>query len=203
MGTRNVTIIKLDGKPVISKYTQWDGYPTGTGLALCEFIKDHMDLRKLKSNIKKCYDISEDEADKIFDDYQEKRSKVEKVLREVDLDFMDIHDVGRKLQIKLVPTITRDTNGAEVLLAIQESEDGLPLCGNEGNLKYAQGKDEFSFGCEYCYEVDLDNKTLSVYDGQYKGEPMITYTFAKLRKAKSVRKLMEDLDKAIEIKYAG
>lgn len=206
MGTRNVTIIKLGGKPVISKYTQWDGYPTGTGLALCDFIQNHMDLRKLKSKIKKCYEISEEKADELFEDYLQKREKVEEVMREVGLDraFNGVYyEAGRQLQRELVPTITRDTNGADVLLAIQESEDGLPLCGNEGNLKYALGEDSYSFGCEYCYEVDLDNKTLSVYDGLYKDLPVVTYKFSKLRKTEDLRKLMEDLEKAIEVKYAS
>lgn len=206
MGTRNVTIIKLGGKPVISKYTQWDGYPTGTGLALCDFIKNHMDLRKLKSNVKKCYEISEEKADELFEDYQTKRDAVEKALRNAGVSGLDYdsiyYEAGRAVQKSLVPLITRDTNGADVLLAVQE-KGGLPMCGNEGNLKYALGEDSYSFGCEYCYEVDLDNKTLSVYDGLYKGLPMVTYKFSKLRKTEDLRKLMKDLEKAIEVKYAS
>ena len=206
MGTRNVTIIKLNNEPVVVKYTQWDGYPTGTGLALCDFIKNHMDLRTLKSKVKKCYPISEDKADEIFEDYQQKREKLEKTMREVGLDrsFNGVYyKAGRELQRNLVPTITRDTNGADVLLAIQKSEDGLPLCGNEGNLKYATGEDDFSFGCEYCYEVDLDNKVLSVYDWLYKGLPIATYKFSKLKKTENLRGLMEELERCIEVKYAA
>jgi len=206
MGTRNVTIIKLNNEPVVVKYTQWDGYPTGTGLALCDFIKNNMDLRVLKSKVKKCYPISEEKADEIFYDYVQKREKLEKTMREVGLDrsFNGVYyEAGRELQRNLVPTLTRDTNGADVLLAIQKSEGGLPLCGNEGNLKYATGENDFSFGCEYCYEVDLDSKVLSVYDGLYKGLPIATYKFSKLKKVEDLRKLMEDLEKAIEVKYAS
>ena len=207
MGTRNVTIIKLGGKPVISKYTQWDGYPTGTGLALCDFIKNHMDLRKLKSNVKKCYEISEEKADELFEDYQTKRDAVEKALRNAGVSGLDYdsiyYEAGRAVQKSLVPLITRDTNGADVLLAIQKSEDGLPLCGNEGNLKYATGEDDFSFGCEYCYEVDLDKETLAVFDGLYKGLPIAVYKFSKLKKTEDLRGLMNELERAIEVKYAG
>jgi len=201
MGTRNVTIIKMNGEVVLSKYCQWDGYPSGTGRDLHAFIVDEMNLRTLKSRIKKCYPISDDEAEEMFDNHERKVEAVEKAMLDAGLSRWDdvFYKTKAKIQRRLIPTLTRDTNGADFLLAIQESNKGLPLAynsENEGNLKYATGKDKFSFGCEYCYEVDLDKKTLSIFTGFYEGKPYATYSFAKLKKA-NVETFMVDVEEAM------
>lgn len=205
MGTRNVTIIKMNGKVVASKYCQWDGYPTGLGKDLHAFIVDEMNLRTLKSRLKKCYEITEEKADEMFDDYEKKAQAVEKAMLDAGLNRWDnlFYKTKAKIQRKLIPTLTRDTNGADFLLAIQESEKGLPFAytsENKGNLEYATGKDQFSFGCEYCYEVDLDKKTLAIYDGFYKGKPHSTFTFAKLKK-ENVNTFMEEVDAIMNPPY--
>ena len=38
MGTRCLTVVKDDGKDVCVLYRQFDGYPEGHGLELCEFL---------------------------------------------------------------------------------------------------------------------------------------------------------------------
>ena len=41
MGTRSVTIVKeKNSKPLIAMYRQYDGYPSGHGLELAEFLKN-------------------------------------------------------------------------------------------------------------------------------------------------------------------
>lgn len=39
MGTRSIITFKEDGQTLCSIYQQWDGYPTGVGLELAEFLK--------------------------------------------------------------------------------------------------------------------------------------------------------------------
>jgi hypothetical protein len=194
MGTRNVTIVKLDGKVVIAKYCQWDGYINGQGLDLCNFIRNDLDLRKLKNNIRKCYTISDEKADEIFDDYLDQKTKLSVKDR---LDY----DKTKALQMKLVPTLTRDTGGGDILKAIQD-QGGLPLSDNKGSLDYAKGTGEMSFGCEYCYEVDLDNKTVGIYDGHYKAKNLLkTYSFRSIKTVKSIEKTLENLENNINAIY--
>lgn len=47
MGTRNYTSVILGGKQVVCQYCQWDGYPTGAGAEILNFLKG-CDLEKLK-----------------------------------------------------------------------------------------------------------------------------------------------------------
>jgi len=39
MGTRCLTIVKDNDQAIINMYAQWDGYPTGHGRALKDFLK--------------------------------------------------------------------------------------------------------------------------------------------------------------------
>lgn len=38
MGTRSLTFVYTGNKPVVCMYAQWDGYPSGHGAQLAEFI---------------------------------------------------------------------------------------------------------------------------------------------------------------------
>lgn len=40
MGTRNITFVKQGDKKVVAQYCQWDGYPTGRGGMILEFVKN-------------------------------------------------------------------------------------------------------------------------------------------------------------------
>lgn len=194
MGTRNVTIVKLEGKVVIAKYCQWDGYINGQGVDLCNFIRNDLDLRTLKKNIKKCYPISDEKAEEIFDNY---------LMQKDNLSKKDGYDYKKTkaLQMKLVPTLTRDTGGGDILKAIQD-QGGLPLSDNKGSLDYAKGTGEMSFGCEYCYEVDLDKQTVGIYDGHYKAKNLLkTYSFRSIKSVKSIEKTLENLENNINAIY--
>ena len=52
MGTRNLTMVIHEKKPVIAQYGQWDGYPAGQGTTVLEFLKNY-DIEKsdVKMNV--------------------------------------------------------------------------------------------------------------------------------------------------------
>ena len=87
MGTRNLTIAIVDGHVKIAQYGQWDGYPTGVGMSIQEFLKSTLSLdnglEKMKCNLK----------------------YLEWFTKEDNLDDLDI---------KKFPQLSRDT-GAEIL----------------------------------------------------------------------------------------
>lgn len=61
MGTRNSTLVKLDGELKVAQYGQWDGYPTGQGATIQEFLKE-VDLPKFKEQVKNLKEITDEEA---------------------------------------------------------------------------------------------------------------------------------------------
>lgn len=59
MGTRNLTVIIQNGKPVVAQYGQWDGYFSGAGLiiknAITKLINENFII-----NLQKCNFITEE-----------------------------------------------------------------------------------------------------------------------------------------------
>ena len=60
MGTRNVTIIRYNGKERVRQYGQWDGYPTAALASIVDFLKTDGAIEKLKKNVMKCKLVSEE-----------------------------------------------------------------------------------------------------------------------------------------------
>jgi hypothetical protein len=60
MGTRNVTIIKYEGKEKVRQYGQWDGYPTCALANIVEFLKTEGAIEKLKANLSKVVMVPEE-----------------------------------------------------------------------------------------------------------------------------------------------
>lgn len=40
MGTRNLTAVFMDGEYKVAQYGQWDGYPSGQGVTILDFLKN-------------------------------------------------------------------------------------------------------------------------------------------------------------------
>ena len=59
MGTRNVTIIKQNGKELVRQYGQWDGYPTGALASIVNLLKIDGVIEHLKRNLPKVQLVSE------------------------------------------------------------------------------------------------------------------------------------------------
>lgn len=176
MGTRNVTIIKVDNEIKVALYCQWDGYPTGQGIGICEFIKEELNLRKLKPRVRKSKFATGEEV-----------SEKWKSVGADDSGFVTM-DISKKFEEKF-PELHRDT-GSGILKLLQNSEAGLSTM---NDLDYAQGKGD-SFGCEYCYEIDLDKKTVGVYYGNYiKNSLAKTLSFNTI-KNNDPRELMKKLE---------
>lgn len=62
MGTRNLTAVILNGKHVVAQYGQWDGYPSGQGVTVLNFLKKN-DLEAFADKCKKLHFATADELD--------------------------------------------------------------------------------------------------------------------------------------------
>lgn len=65
MGTRHLqTVIAKDGQTKINQYGQWDGYPSGQGLAILKYLKSG-NLEQYQKNLKKIKWISKKQINEV------------------------------------------------------------------------------------------------------------------------------------------
>lgn len=159
MGTRNLTIVISGGKPVIAQYGQWDGYLSGAGVQVAEFVDNAENIAALRANAGKCRFGSAAELDKIIDKYSND-------------GWMDTKQAARFKASKHA-YLSRDT-GCDILGIVARFTDKELLL-----------RDDYSFAgdslfCEYCYVVDLDKNKLEIYTGFNKRKLGASQRFAAL-----------------------
>jgi hypothetical protein len=150
MGTRNLVAVQLKGKYRIAQYGQWDGYPSGQGATVLEFLAK-WDRKKF-----------------------EKKVRASKFCTKKNMTALQVELDATKDQVafyKKYPQLTRDT-GAKILQVVQDSESGIKL---QNSIDFAGD----SLFCEWAYVIDLDENTLEVYKGFYKGKVPDGERFAK------------------------
>lgn len=166
MGTRNLTIVKLKGEIKVAQYGQWDGYPTGQGATIAEFIRN-MQVREFKRNLAKLEFVSDDYVETLWNELTRARGRASLV--ESD-EFKLKH-----------PEFHRDT-GANILNLI-----------SRGLVTKVQNSIDFlkdALFCEYAYELNLDDKTVTLYvnGSQYK-----TYSFKEFSKKGKMKEIENEL----------
>lgn len=103
MGTRNLTkVINSQGEIVVAQYGQWDGYPSGQGLNLLEFISGYRILDQIELSLDKAYWATQDE---------------------LDLMFLKL---GEKDPSVFLPSLTRDT-ATDIVKVLIYSTANVPL----------------------------------------------------------------------------
>ena len=143
MGTRNLTCVQLDGAIKVAQYCQWDGYPSGQGRTIRDFIIKEMDKKLFCEKVRSLKQVTD--------------RRVNNLWKKCGADGSGLCslEVSKKFR-KNYPQFHRDT-GAEILKLIQEGKT------KEVFLELNFAKD--SLFCEYCYVVNLDNDILEVYEG--------------------------------------
>lgn len=147
MGTRHLIAVQYNGKYKVAQYGQWDGYPSGQGAKVLEFLGS-VDLGEFKNKVKSLRWV--------------RKGMMEKVFKEIGLPeeggWMTMEQ-SAVFQEKH-PEWSRDT-GADILPLIMEM-DKLYL---QNSIEFA-GDGLF---CEWAYVIDLDAEVFEVYSGFHKG----------------------------------
>lgn len=167
MGTRNLTIVKLKGKIKVAQYGQWDGYPTGQGETVAEFIRN-IQIREFKKHLAKLEFVDDDYVAGLWNELT-KRDDGTASLADSD-----------KFKLKY-PEFHRDT-GANILSLI--SRGSVTKLGNSIDFL----KD--GLFCEYAYEINMDDKTVKVY---VSGQEYKTYTFKEFSKKGKMKEIENEL----------
>ena len=147
MGTRNLTMVIKDKKPIIAQYGQFNGFPSRQGVTILEFLRN-TDMEKFEKQLKRVRFIT-----------PKKENEINKYLKSIGCvdGYLDMEQVSEYR--KKYPLLSRETGG-NVLDMIYND--------NGRNLLWLYDKSDFaadSLYCEWAYVIDLDNGTLGVYRG--------------------------------------
>lgn len=145
MGTRNLTMVIQNEKPVVAQYGQWDGYPKGQGYTVLEFLRK-VDLKKFNEKLKNVRFVNA--ADE---------KKIQAFMKKIGCpDGWMTSEQSAKYHEKY-PYMSRD-HGAKILDLIYTSDGEVLL---QDSTSFAGD----SLFCEWAYVIDLDNNTLECYGG--------------------------------------
>lgn len=135
--------MQLDGTHKIAQYGQWDGYPTGQGATVLEFLNTIKSKKKRKQ-------------------FEEKLRALQWADDEYRDSIQKKHDAGELPGgwPKCYPELSRDT-AARILQLVFDSPPGMRV---SDALEFAKD----SLFCEWAYVIDLDKDVLEVYKGWQK-----------------------------------
>lgn len=145
MGTRNLTIVKSKNKTKVAQYGQWDGYPTGQGQTIADFLKA-VDLEKFKKQVDSLGEYTEVDIKKAYKEAGHD-GKSELVTMDVSKRKDEAH-----------PALCRDY-GAGILQLIHE--------GKVTKVRLDENFKEDGLFCEYWYEINLDKETVTMNGKKY------------------------------------
>jgi len=158
MGTRHLTIVVSDGQYKVAQYGQWDGYPTGQGKTVTQFIIDNLRQQdgfdSFKKKIDACKFISHEDLQEKMKDYPQYVTFEQE--KELDAKFSAF---SRNTCAKILDVINNNVEPVELQNMIEFANDSL--------------------FCEWAWVVNLDNKTLEVFEGFNKSPLDVNERFYK------------------------
>ena len=200
MGTRGLTMVISNKKPIISNYGQWDHYPSGQGAVTLNFLKSHK-VDEIKEAFKNVKFIN-----------KRKQKQIDSFLESIGCKDGWMNGEQASKYHEKYPFLTRD-NGANILNLLFDSKEKTKLIHDQTDFAAD------SLFCEWCYVIDLDKGTFEVYKGfnekpltpkdrffylQEKSEngysPVKKLTSFSLKKLPTVERFIEKCEKLIETK---
>lgn len=173
MGTRNLTMVEIDGELKVAQYGQWDGYPEGQGVTIAKFIKSNLRTKRGRDKFAKRINAlrwatqSEIESTWIASGAKAGESFVSRGVSDKHANDY--------------PHFSRDT-GAEILELINSSK----IAALDDSSKFLND----TLFCEFAYKLVLDKQVVEVYAGTIK--PVVTIPFKEFT-VESMKALSERL----------
>lgn len=145
MGTRNLTCVVVDDKFKVAQYCQWDGYPSGQGMTVLDFLRINQNkLKTFQLLVERLVEATDEQIKALWVSCGANPDS-----NEVSLDISD--------KMKLLHPQFQRCLGADILRMIMA-----------GEINNVQCQTEFagdSLFCEWAYVIDLTNQTFEVYKG--------------------------------------
>lgn len=147
MGTRNLTkVIDREGNLRVAQYGQFDGYPSGQGVKMLNFItSEYRILETIEESLAKAYFATNEEIDRLYGEFETTGD-----------GWMTIEE-GKKLSLRY-PNLARET-ATDILKVITYSIGLVPLV-NQASFE----QDELF--CEGVFTLDFkEGKFITKYNG--------------------------------------
>jgi hypothetical protein len=135
MGTRNLIVAQVGGEYKIAQYSQWDGYPSGQGVTVLNFLRS-ANVENLKKAVSECQWITGEEIESI-------NTQIKTLPSGYDWK-------------KDYPELSRDTGGDIFNIILFSGKRKL-----KNDIDFAKD----SLFCEWAYVVDFDKNTFEIYQG--------------------------------------
>ena len=148
MGTRSLTmVINQEGEKKVAQYGQWDGYPSGVGVGVLNFLKNKEVFDRFKFNLSKVRFLGEEGIDKEFIESYNKNAP----------QWSHEPDNRTEEQKRWFRTYCTRDLAEEVLKNIANSTDGEIILMDRENTAKCDG------WVEYSYVINLKENTLGIY----------------------------------------
>lgn len=168
MGTRNLIAVHSDGEYKIAQYSQWDGYPSGQGLTVLNFLKSlgtEEKFEEFKMSLDKVYFPDDEELTDIDEAFKTQMNDMD---HHISTHFSygsenwlnGRYDYQRQCWFTegSYTHLSRDVGGEILEVVYKRRDNRLALVNSIGFA----GDGLF---CEWAYVVDLDKGTFEVYEG--------------------------------------
>jgi hypothetical protein len=166
MGTRHLIVVILNKEAKVAQYGQFDGYPSGAGAGVLDFLQK-ADIPKFRKAVSECSKITDEDYRQSWIDCGAKPGEEFVSLAVERIHAERYSHLSRECSFKVLDLVY---NGKARKLSLQED--------------FAAD----SLFCEYAYVVDLDKNVLEVYKGfQAKPHSKGRYAGLKVEKAKEGR----------------
>ena len=144
MGTRNLVAVQIDGQYKIAQYGQWDGYHSGKGLEVLEFLRERMNEEVFTKALCNSSFIAPEKLDDLWRQYGADEEGW------VTLEHSDAMKRDH-------PEFSQDT-GAKILDIVQGHPEGMEL---NDSISFAGD----GLSCEWIWVIDFDRRTFEGYEG--------------------------------------
>lgn len=138
MGTRSITVVKLDGETRVSQYGQFDGYPTYAGRVVLTFARDIHNVGELAFRIKR------GSVNFLTDDQEQ---KLQDALEDMPDDVVEILSAKSPLLREWGPNILHQLTRGPLLAYLREEDAENP-----------------NPDIEAIYTLEIDSKGMDEYD---------------------------------------
>lgn len=149
MGTRHLVMIVLNDQMKVAQYGQWDGYPSGCGVSVLDFL--HRMPKDFKKQVRKVRNMSPTLLNKV-------------AMQEFNVPVKSLSSAQNSELLKKYPYWSRDVSHGILDVIAENPNDKIYL----QNMKNFAGE---SLHCEWGYVIDLDNNIFEVHEG-YNTKPL-------------------------------